>query len=117
MNAINPQRLIDLIDDLLRQGEVSWVEFKRDYADPDMIGVRLSAIANAARLAGQHTGYVLWGIEDGSRAVVGTNIDPDTQKVGNQVFPFWLAQQLVPSIAFDFRTVQHPSGRLGHPQR
>lgn len=112
MNAINPQRLIDLIDDLLRQGKVSWVEFKRDYADPDMIGVRLSAIANAARLAGQHTGYVLWGIEDGSRAVVGTNIDPDTQKVGNQVFPFWLAQQLVPSIAFDFRTVQHPSGRL-----
>ena len=59
MTKPNPQRLIDLVDDLLRQGEVTWVEFKQNNSDPDMIGVRVSAIANAARLAGQQTGYML----------------------------------------------------------
>ncbi len=112
MTAVNPQRLVDLVNDLLKQGEVSWVEFKRDNADPEMIGVRVSAISNAARLAGQQTGYMLWGIDDATRAIVGTTINPDAQKVGNQVFPFWLAQQLVPSIAFQFHTIQHPAGQV-----
>jgi ATP-dependent DNA helicase RecG len=112
MNATNPQRLVDLVNDLLSQGEVSWVEFKRDNADPEMVGVRVSAISNAARLATQHTGYMVWGIDDGSHTVIGTAIDPDRQKVTQQVFPFWLAQQLSPSIAFHFHTIQHPSGRI-----
>lgn len=112
MTAANPQRLIDLVDDLLRQGEVSWVEFKLNNSDPEMMAVRASAISNAARLAGQKTGYMIWGIDDPTHAVVGTTFNPDGQKVGNQVFAFWLAQQLVPSIAFQFQTIAHPSGRI-----
>ncbi len=112
MTNSHARRLVDLVDDVLKQGEVSWVEFKHNNSDPEMIGVRVSAIANAARLAGQQTGYILWGIEDVTHVVLGTTIDPDKQKIGNQVFPFWLAQQLVPSIAFQFHMIQHPSGRL-----
>ncbi len=64
----NPQRLVDLVDDLLGSGEVAWVEFKHNNADPERIGVVMSAISNAARLAGQQTGYILWGIKDQDRA-------------------------------------------------
>lgn len=112
MNPANPQRLIDLIDDLLRQGEVSWVEFKLNNADPDMIGIRVAAISNAARLAGQQTGFILWGISDAPATVVGTTFNPERDRVGNQVLSFWLAQQLVPSIAFQFHRVQHPGGEV-----
>jgi len=79
-------------------------------ADPEMIGTRVSAISNAARLAGQQTGFMLWGVQDSTHTVVGTSFDPDREKVGNQVLSLWLAQQLAPSIAFQFHTVRHPAG-------
>lgn len=111
-NPVGSQRLIDLVDDLRRQGEVSWVEFKHNNADPDMIGIRISAISNSARLAGQQTGFMMWGIEDSSLNVLGTSFDPDRERVGNQVLPFWLAQQLSPSISFQFHRVAHPAGTV-----
>jgi ATP-dependent DNA helicase RecG len=64
MTASDPQRLVDLVDDLLAQGEVPWVEFKHNNTDADMIGVRVSAISNAARLSGQQIGFMLWGVVD-----------------------------------------------------
>ncbi len=112
MNANNPQRLIDLVDDLLKQGEVSWVEFKHNNSDPDMVSVRVSAISNAARLAGEQTGYIVWGIDDGTHNIIGTTFDPDKEKANKQVFSFWLAQQLSPSIAFQFHKINHPAGRI-----
>lgn len=112
MPANDPQRLVDLIGDLVAQGEVSWVEFKLNNTDPEVIGVRVAAISNAARLAGQQSGYMLWGIDDASTSIVGTTFDPDKEKVGNQVLSFWLAQQLAPSIPFQFHKVMHPSGRV-----
>lgn len=112
MSVFNPQRLVDLVDDLLSQGEVAWVEFKHNNADPQKVGILASAISNAARLAGQQTGYILWGVEDNTRAVIGTDFDPDARVVSKQVFALWLAQRLSPSIAFQFITITHPQGRV-----
>lgn len=112
MSVTSPERLVDLVNDLIGRGEAAWVEFKRNNADPERIGVLASAISNAARLAGQQTGYVLWGVEDQTHAVLGTSFNPDSHKVGNQVFALWLAQRLSPSIAFEFHTIQHPQGRV-----
>ncbi len=106
-------RDIDLINDLRSlPAETPWLEFKRDIVDHDAIGVRCSALSNAARIEGKEFAYMLWGIEDGTHAVVGTSFNPDTKKVGNQVFQFWLAQHLQPSIAFSFRSVEHADGRV-----
>jgi len=113
MSSVSPQRLIDLINDLLSHGsETSWVEFKHNNADPNMIGVRISALANAARLADQHMAYILWGIEDQTRNIVGTSFDPETPQIGNQVPAMWYAQRLSPSISFQFHVVQHTETRL-----
>ncbi len=110
---MNPARDIALIDELRAlPSETTWVEFKGNNSDPDMIGKRCSALSNSARIEGKDAAYMVWGIEDGSHAVSGTDFNPDTKKMGNQPLPLWLANQLQPSIAFDFRVVMHPGGRV-----
>lgn len=112
MNS-STQRDIALIDELRGlPSETSWVEFKGNNTDPDMIGVRCSALANAARIEGFETAYMIWGIEDGTHAVTGTDFLPDNKKKGNQPLPLWLANSLQPSIAFSFRLVPHPLGQV-----
>lgn len=108
---MNRMRDIDLVDDLRgRAAESSWIEYKRDNSQPDMIGRRCSALSNAARLEGKDCGYMLWGIDDTTHEVVGTRFHPDAAKVGNIELPFWLAKELKPSIAFSFRVIDHPDG-------
>lgn len=110
---MNPARDIALIDQLRAEpAETSWPEFKGDNTKPEMIGQRCSALANSARIEGHDLAYMVWGIEDGTHAVVGTKFNPDTRKAGNQVLPLWLANSLTPSIAFSFRQVDHPDGRV-----
>lgn len=106
-------RDIDLINDLCQlSAESSWVEFKKDNADPEVIGKRCSALSNAARIEGKEYAYMLWGIEDDTHDVTGTRFKPDQHKAGGQEFQLWLAQRLQPSIAFSFREVEHPAGKV-----
>ena len=107
------ERDVALVDEL-RGGhdEKQWVEFKRDNADDKVIGKLCSALSNGARAADREVAYVVWGIDDSSKAVVGTTFNADAKKVGGQVFQLWLAQMLNPSPAFSFRTVDHPAGRV-----
>lgn len=110
---MNPARDIALVDELRAlPAEASWVEFKGSNTDPEVIGKRCSALSNAARIDGRDFAYMLWGIEDGSHAVIGTAFDPDTQKANGQVLQLWLANSLQPSIAFSFRVINHPQGRV-----
>ncbi|MEN8133426.1 MAG: ATP-binding protein [Pseudomonadota bacterium] len=110
---MNASRDIDLIDDLRAMpSELPWLEFKKDNFNPEVIGKRCSALSNAARIEGQDCAYLLWGIEDGTQDIVGTSVNPDTQKVGGHEFLLWLAQRLQPIIAFSFRKVNHPDGRV-----
>jgi predicted HTH transcriptional regulator len=105
------ERDIALIDDLrARPNENAWIEFKSSYSDPEKIGKYCSALANAARLEGRDVAYILWGIEDSTHQVIGTDFNPDLKKIGNQPLPLWLANMLQPSIAFSFRSVPHPNG-------
>ena len=87
-------------------------EERRAGACPQMIGKLISALANAARLADQDFAYGLWGIRDTDHAVVGTGFEPSTQNVGNQPLELWLETRLSPSVAFDFRPVEHHGPRL-----
>lgn len=110
---MSKERDVALIEELKQlPAETSWVEFKRNNKDPGMIGRLASALSNAARLADQPYGFLLWGLEDGSHRIVGTDFDPGCEAVQKQPFEFWLAQRLKPSTAFSFRSVQHPNGRV-----
>lgn len=110
---MNEARDIALVDELRGlSAETPWLEFKGNNTDPDVIGKRCSALSNAARIEGRDCAYMLWGIEDDSHAVIGTSFNPDSQKAHGQVLQLWLANSLQPSIAFSFRVVNHPLGRV-----
>lgn len=96
-----------LIEDLCKlPAETSWVEFKENNTDPRMIGERISALANSARMADKPFGYMLWGIRDSDHRAVGTTFDPLNAKHENQLLPLWLSQRLTPNVAFEFRSVE-----------
>ena len=107
------ERDIALIDELLNQhSEHSCVEFKHNNQSEVAIGTLCSALSNAARIEQQDFAYVIWGIEDVTKRIIGTTFCPETKTVGNQVFQMWLTQKLTPRITFQFRKVAHPEGEL-----
>ncbi|WP_271405375.1 ATP-binding protein [Tenacibaculum soleae] len=107
------ERDIVLIDEL-RAGtsENSCVEFKHNNENSDMIGKLCSALANSACIQEKDFGYVVWGVEDDSHKVIGTNFDPKAKTQGGQVFELWLSSKLNKQLSFVFREVPHPEGRL-----
>ena len=110
---MNQSRDIDLVDSLIAlPAETSWAEFKHNNSNKEMIGKTCSALSNAARVENKHFAYILWGIEDGTRNVIGTTFELSVMLVGNQGFELWLANKLKPSILFQFRVVAHPEGRV-----
>lgn len=101
-----PPFLEDLVRELVKlPREMEWVEFKRGNDDPQEIGEYISALANAAALAGKSKGFLLWGIHNEDRAIVGTTVDPKAAKKGNEELESWLLHLLNPRIEFRFDEV------------
>lgn len=95
--------LTSLVNELRKlPRETEWVEFKVNDAEPQEIGEYLSALSNAAALHGKAFAYLVWGVEDGTHALVGTTFDPATAKVGNEELENWLLRLLSPRIDFHF---------------
>ena len=93
--------------------ETEWFELKRNRYEPQQLGEYLSALANAACLAGQPRGYLVFGIDDATHEVVGTDFDPYATKAkGNQDLLPWLAAGLRPNTGFEPLVVAHPGGRV-----
>lgn len=55
------QRLLDWI---LAQPECEWIEYKRSWFDPGAIGRYVSGLSNSARIWGQRSGYLVWGVDN-----------------------------------------------------
>ena len=78
---MNAMRDLDLINELLAlPAETTWLEFKGSNSDPEMIGKRCSALSNSARIEGRDCAYLVWGIDDETHAILGTDFNPDTKK-------------------------------------
>jgi len=82
--------------------EITWLEFKHNNADPQAIGEYLSALSNAAALDGRANAYLVWGIENGSHAILGTRFVPAQAKQGNEELESWLLRLLSPRLHFRF---------------
>lgn len=93
--------------------ETEWFEFKRNHCEPQALGEYLSALANAACLASQARGYLVFGIDNDTHDVVGTCFDPyATKGKGNQDLLPWLGAGLRPNTGIDVCVVEHPDGRM-----
>ncbi len=112
--VVNGSRHVGLIDHLCElPAETEWLEFKRNRHVPEQLGQYLSALANGAGVAGKPTGYLIFGVDDETHQVVGTDFDPyRTKAKGNQDLLPWLGAGLNPNTGFELCVVDHPNGRV-----
>jgi predicted HTH transcriptional regulator len=109
-----PEQLEHLVREFVDlPGETSWLEFKKNNTDPEMIGVRISALSNAAALAAKPYAFMLWGIEDETHKVVGTAFDPATARYnGSTELQNWLTVNLRPQVFFEFAAFELDGQRV-----
>lgn len=111
MNTADLTALLDRLRAEPRESE--WLEFKANRYEPQAIGEYLSALANSACLLGKLRGYLVFGIEDGTHAVVGTSFYPQASaEQGNQLLPLWLALGLKPKLGFEVHSCQYHGQRV-----
>lgn len=105
--------LSTLLDGLIATWENEVVEFKQagnDY-DSDKIGEYFSALSNEANLRGVDRAWLVFGVHNKSRAVVGTDYRLDPERLQGQKGQ--IAQSTEPSITFrEIHVLKHPAGRV-----
>lgn len=105
--------LRSLVHELTRlPAETGWVEFKRNNGDPREIGEYISALSNTAALEGKALSYMVWGVDDTSHALAGTDFDPAAARIGNEELESWLLRQLSPRIGFRFSSITIDDARI-----
>lgn len=111
---MNTAELSALLDRLRAEPrEAEWLEFKANRFEPQALGEYLSALANSACLLGKPRAYLVFGIEDGSHAVVGTSLDPQAEHAsGNQLLPLWLSRGLQPNVGFEIHAFTYQGHRV-----
>lgn len=97
---MNQQQLEALLKELQSYKECEWLEFKVNNGNPDEIGEYLSALSNGACYNKKAYGFLVFGIENGTQRLVGTEFKPGQVKIGNQELENWLATLLDPRVDF-----------------
>ena len=90
--------------------ETEWVEFKCGNKDPDRIAKYISGLSNAALLEDKPKAYIVWGVDDKTHEVVGTDFNYHRAKRGSEELEAWLAKMTNPSIPFKFHEVPMDEG-------
>jgi ATP-dependent DNA helicase RecG len=111
---MNTQELIAVLDRLRAEPhESEWLEFKANRFEPQVLGEYISALANSACLLGKPRAYLVFGIEDGSHAVMGTTFDPQAEKgKGDQLLPLWLSRGVHPNTGFEIHSFTYHGQRV-----
>lgn len=92
-----------LVEKLCRyDSETEWIEFKVNNSNPEMIGQRISALANSACRLDISTAYMVWGVDDETHEVVGSSFCYRLERRGNEELENWLHHQLTDNASFEF---------------
>lgn len=104
---------LKLLDSLIDNWENETIEFKEasnDF-DTDRIGCYVSALSNEANLADLESGWLVFGVKNKTRAVVGTGYGTDPRRIDS--LKRQINDDTDPSTTFrSVRTVSHPNGRV-----
>jgi ATP-dependent DNA helicase RecG len=118
-DTMNTPELTALLDRLRAEShESEWLEFKANRFEPQALGEYLAALANSACLLGKPRAYLVFGIQDGSHAVVGTSFDPSAETVrgkdgkNNQLLSLWLSLGLRPNTGFEVHSFTYRGQRV-----
>lgn len=85
--------------------ETEWFEFKHNNYDPETMGQDISALANSAAYAEKACAYMIWGVDDKTHQIVGTDYNQYTLKVGNQEIESWLRNLVSKNAEFEFHSI------------
>lgn len=104
---------VALLDALIQNWEDKTVEFKEasnDF-DTDRIGRYVSALSNEANLSDVPSGWLVFGVRNKTREVVGTNYRTDPKRLDG--LKRQVNEGADPSMTFrSIRVVDHPNGRV-----
>ena len=101
------EHLTLLVNELAKQpAETEWLEFKHNKYTPEMIGEDVSALANGAALAGHPFAYLIWGVDDTTHKILGTDNEWHTMHVKQQEVENWVRTQLSGNTELDFLRAQ-----------
>ena len=91
-----------MVDQLLREGkELEWLEFKKgDATENQRLGKYISGLANAANFCNVSSAFLIFGIENDTLNVVGTNFKYRDRKEKGGELDFYIRRNLQPSINF-----------------
>ena len=102
----------EIIYDLInRSDEEEWFDLKENWFEPIEIGEYISALSNAAAVCGKAFGYLLWGVNDETHKIVGCDINYNCS-YKKEPWQNFLARNLNPSIAFEFKELSINNNRL-----
>lgn len=108
------ENLERLIKELIKYpNETEWLEFKHNNYLPEMIGKNISALANSAAVHEKSSAYMLWGVNDETHEIVGTDYDLQKLKKGEQELENWLRSLLSKNTDFEFHTVLFDDKKVG----
>lgn len=110
---MTPERLQQQLNELIAAWESECVEFKRASNDFDTadIGRYFSALANEANLRGRESGWLVFGIDNQTRTVVGTHYREARDRLMG--LKHQVAQGLDPSTTFrDIHELMTEQGRV-----
>lgn len=105
--------LLQCLGSLITAWESEVVEFKQAGHDFDThkIGQYVSALANEANLRGRDTAWLVFGVNDKSRAVVGTEYRREPDRLNG--LKAQISQDAEPSTTFrEIHEVMHANGRV-----
>lgn len=105
--------LTALLDELIATWENEVVEFKQagDGFSTDDIGKYFSALANEANLRGTERAWLVFGVHNKTRSVVGTEYRREPERL--QALKQQIAENTTPRITFrDIHELQHAGGRV-----
>ena len=113
MENLTDENLKNILEHIVSlPAETEWLELKHNNSDPEMVGKNVSAIMNYLALTDIARGYIVWGIDDKTHEVIGTNFTPETKKCENMEFLFWLTRMVAPHPNLSFYTLDHDGKKV-----
>ncbi len=106
------EKYINLVKELINyKTEQEWFEFKENWFEANRLGEYISALSNAAVIKKREFGYFIWGVNDKTHEILGSNFDFKVNVKGEPLEHF-LARQLNPDTPFKFIELEIDEKRI-----
>lgn len=109
---------VEYLQSLIRElskltSEEEWVEFKCNNDNPERMAKYISGMSNVATLLGKTASYIVWGINNDTHEIVGTDFNYRLARKGNEELEAWLVRMVNPKIDFHFYEVPMGTEKSG----